>query len=217
MKFLGKETKLVIFDLDGTLIASTSLWRDVDHAFFAKRNMTTPPNYGREIAHLGLAKAAEFTVKNYFPNEKEEDILKEWNDLALKEYKYNIPLKENAKEILELFYNNKVIIALATANSKELYEPCLERLGIKKYLSLVVDVNQFSNGKDSPEIYDYIVNHFKVNKKETVVFEDMLTPIITAYNAGYNVVAIYDEHSHINEKEAIEHSNVYIKSFKELL
>ena len=217
MKFLGKETKLVIFDLDGTLIASTSLWSDVDHAFFSKRKMEIPPGYGRAIAHLGLSKAAEYTVKNYFPNEKEEDIMKEWNDLALKEYKYNIPLKENAKEILELFYNNKVIIALATANSKELYEPCLERLGIKKYLSLVVDVNQFSNGKDSPEIYDYIVNHFKVNKKETVVFEDMLTPIITAYNAGYNVVAVYDEHSHINEKEAIEHSNIYIKSFKELL
>ena len=97
MKFLGKETKLVIFDLDGTLIASTSLWSDVDHAFFSKRKMDIPSGYGRAIAHLGLSKAAEYTVKNYFPNEKEEDILKEWNDLALKEYKYNIPLKENAR------------------------------------------------------------------------------------------------------------------------
>ena len=217
MRFLNKDIKLVIFDLDGTLIASTSLWSDVDHAFFSKRNMKIPPDYGKAIAHLGLAKAAEYTIKNYFPNEKEKDILKEWNDLALEEYKYNIPLKECAKEILELFYNNRVIIALATANSKELYEPCLERLGIKKYLSLVVDVNQFANGKDSPEIYEHIVNHFKVNKNEAVVFEDMITPIKTAFNAGFNVVSVYDEHSHVKEKEVIEHSTRYIKSFKELL
>ena len=34
MKFNNNEIKLAIFDLDGTLIDSTSLWFDVDNEFF---------------------------------------------------------------------------------------------------------------------------------------------------------------------------------------
>ena len=39
MKIKGKEIKGIIFDLDGTLIDSCSIWHEVDHDFFAKRNM----------------------------------------------------------------------------------------------------------------------------------------------------------------------------------
>ena len=39
MKFLGKDIKAVIFDMDGTMINSTGLWHEIDKKFFAKRGM----------------------------------------------------------------------------------------------------------------------------------------------------------------------------------
>lgn len=218
MKFLGKEIKLAIFDLDGTLIDSTELWGDIDKEFFRRRGQEVPPEYGRSIAHMGLTAAAKFTRDNYFPNENIQDMMDEWTRLSIEAYAHNIPLKAGAKEVLEYFYNNNVPLALATANSKELYLPCLKRLGIDKYFSFVIDVTTCKEGKSSPEIYDRTSEHFNVSREETVIFEDMILPMKTAYKAGYNVVGVYDHHSVKDKKEeCYKHTHLYIDTYEDLL
>lgn len=217
MVFNNNEIKLIIFDLDGTLIDSTSLWFDVDKEFFENRGMEVPENYVKEIAHIGLRAAAVHTKNKYFPNEEIEDILNEWNLLSLKGYEETIPLKENAKKLLELLYNSGITLALATANSKSLYEPCIKRLDIEKYFSFVIDVNSCKEGKNSPEIYDKICHRFNVKKENTLVFEDSLTALITAYDAGYNVVAVYDVNSTKDLAKTAAKSHYFIKNFKEII
>ena len=217
MKFLGKEIKLAIFDLDGTLIDSASLWADIDKEFFHKRGMEIPPSYNEEIAHIGLQKAAELTVEKYVPDEKVEDVIKEWIDMSVHAYKETIPLKDGALDLIRLFHDNGVIIALATANSKDIYEPCLTRLEMLKHFAVVADVNSCKEGKNSPEIYDLIANKFNAKREETIVFEDMIVPIITAYKAGYNVVGVYDKASTKDEEAVIKHSHLYIKDYSQVI
>ena len=217
MKFLNKDIKLAIFDLDGTLIDSTSLWADIDREFFAKRGLEIPPSYNEEIAHIGLQKAAELTVNKYLPNEDVESIKQEWIDMSVHAYKETIPLKEGALELLKLFHDSGVIIALATANSKDIYEPCLTRLEMLKHFAVVADVNSCKEGKSSSEIYDRIANQFQAKKEETIIFEDMLVPIKTAFNAGYIVVGVYDKASTRDEQAVIKHSHLYIKNYSEVI
>lgn len=209
--------KLAIFDLDGTLIDSTSIWNEIDEIFFNKRNMAVPETYGKEIAHIGLLAAAKLTKEKYFPNEKEEDILKEWNDLSLEAYRYHISLKDNVKDILDLLASKDIKLALATANSEELYKPCIERLDIKKYFSYIIDVNSCSKGKDSPEIFDKVVNHFKVTKEETVIFEDSLTAMKTGKENGYKVIGVYDKCSTKDIEYAKKLCFMFIHNYKELI
>ena len=214
MKFNNKDIKLVIFDLDGTLIASTSIWAEIDQKFFTRRGLDIPPTYGAEIAHVGLTKAAEITRKKYCPNEKEEDILNEWKELSYEAYRDYIPLKDGVRELLEYLNENNIPIALATANSKEIYEVCLSRLDILKYFSLVVDVNSCKEGKNSPEIYDKVIKHFGVDREETLIFEDMLTALTTAYKANYNVIAVYDKESSKNIPEIKKNSHIFLLDYK---
>ena len=217
MKFNNNEIKLAIFDLDGTLIDSTSLWFDVDNEFFNTRGMEVPETYCKEIAHIGLKAAAIHTKNKYFHNENIEDILDEWNRLSLKGYQTSIPLKENAKEILDFISSKGIIIALATANSKTLYEPCLKRLGIDKYFSYIIDVNSCKEGKDSSEIYDKVIDHFGINKTNTIIFEDSLTAIKTAFISNYNVVAVYDSNSTKDIAKTTANSHLFIKNFQEFI
>lgn len=217
MKILDKEIKLVIFDLDGTLIASTSIWSDIDKEFFHKRGMEIPPTYGMEIAHIGLAKAAELTCSKYVKDEKPENVMKEWHDMSLDAYANKIPLKDNAKELLEKIASYNIPIALATANSEEIYGLCLKRLGIDKYFSYIADVNSCKEGKGSPEIYDKIKDHFHVLREETLIFEDMLVPMTTAFKANYNVVGVYDKTSTLNENKCKENSHLFIHNFDEII
>ena len=62
--------KGAIFDLDGTLIDSMQIWREIDKEFFARRGMKIPQGYQAKIAHLGFRDVAAFTVKNYLPDDR---------------------------------------------------------------------------------------------------------------------------------------------------
>ena len=216
MKFLNHDIKLAIFDLDGTLINSTSLWSDIDHAFFKKRNMDIPEEYSRDIAHVGLIEAARITKEKYLPNEKEEDILNEWLDLSKKAYEEDITLKEHVHELLELLKSYKVHIALATANASELYLPCMKRLNIDSYFEYVIDPKSVKGGKSSTEIYDKVKEHFHVKEDEVVIFEDLLEPIKVA-SRKYLVVGVFDEFSTHNIEDNKYHSALFIHNFQEVI
>ena len=101
MKIKGKEIKGIIFDLDGTLIDSCSIWHEVDHDFFAKRNMELPSGYAEAIGHMGLDKAAIYTINEYHLNEKKEDIINEWKNAVLDKYAHHVFVKEYVKEFLD--------------------------------------------------------------------------------------------------------------------
>ena len=42
---------MLIFDMDGTLIDSNGIWRDVDTAFLAKRGLPYTREYYEGVAH----------------------------------------------------------------------------------------------------------------------------------------------------------------------
>ena len=217
MKLLDKNIKLFIFDLDGTLIDSTSLWHDIDLKFFEMHNQELPANYSEEIAHLGLYGTAKYTKEKYGLSESIEEILKIWNDMALKAYQEEIPLKPYALELLTLLKEHNVHIALATANSEDLYLPCIERLGIKLYFDYIIDVTKCRSGKNSSEIYEKTAKYFLLDKEETVVLEDILQSMITAYEAGFNVIGVYDKNSVKDKETNKKYCQLYIDDFYSLI
>ena len=217
MKLLDREIKLAILDLDGTLIDSTGIWHDIDINFFARRGMEIPKGYFDAICHLGLKGTATYTKTTYGIKESEEEIIKEWQDASKDQYLNYIQLKPYVKEFLEYLKNNKVKIALATANDKELYEPCMKRLGIFDYFSYIVDVNSVKEGKHSPRIYEIINENFNIDKVNTVVVEDIYTSLQTAYENGYMTIGVADKASEPTVNQKKKYSHIYVESLKELI
>ena len=217
MKLLGKEIKAVIFDMDGTLIDSTGIWHEIDKAFFAKRNMELPADYAQHIVHLGLTQAAIYTKETYHLQESIQDIIKEWHDMSVDMYKYHVPLKEGALELLELFKSNSVKMAIATANDEPLYRPCIERLGIGDYFDAIADVNTAKEGKQSAKIYLDLAKKMGAKPQNTLVLEDMPTCVKTAFKSGFITVAVYDNASKDYDEEKKNNSILFINNFYELL
>ena len=52
---------MLIFDMDGTLIDSNGIWRQVDEAFLAKRGYPYTREYYEGVAHTIFPMAAKFT------------------------------------------------------------------------------------------------------------------------------------------------------------
>ena len=217
MKLLNHDIKAVIFDMDGTLIDSTGIWHEIDKEFFAKRHMELPPDYAQHIVHLGLTQAAIYTKETYRLEESIQDIMKEWHDMSIDMYRYHVPLKEGALELLKLFKKNGIKMAIATANDEPLYRPCIDRLGIGDYFDEIADVNTAKEGKQSAKIYLDLAKKLCSEPRNTLVLEDMPTCVKTAFKSGFITVAVYDTASKEYDEQKKRDSHLYINDFAELI
>lgn len=217
MKILDREIKAIIFDLDGTLIDSSNVWVKVDTQFFNSRGMEIPPTYVDDIAHIGLTEAAIVTKEKYHIKESIEEIMEEWKQSSINQYKYEIQLKPHVYEYLLKLKENNVKLAVATANSKEYYEPCLKRLKIYDLFDVIADVNEVNAGKNSVKLYKHVADKLNENIENIAVFEDISVGLKTAYENGFLSVAVYDEHSAKEDHLKKQYSHLFIYDFKELI
>lgn len=216
MKLKNKDIKLVIFDLDGTLLDSCQIWKEVDNNFFKRRNIPLPSDYSRAIAHMGFDNASRYTKERFHLEESCEDIISEWENEVLSIYHNEVDLKDGAKDLLNYLKENKIILCIATANQKNCYMPCLERNNVINYFSEIVDVKNYKNGKNSPEIYLDIAKKFNISPSSCLVIEDILVALEVANRGGFNTCAIYEKTCD-EEKEKKNEATFYISSFNDLL
>lgn len=216
MKIESREIKGIIFDIDGTLIDSCGIWGEVDIRFFSKRNMEMPKDYQEAIGHIGLDKAADYTINRFNLNEKKEDIIKEWKDGVLELYTNEVILKPHVKDFLLLLKEQNIPFCAATANDEDCYKKCLERNGIFDLFDFILEVNHFKDGKDKPTIYIEAAKKLGVNISECVVFEDLLMALNTACKAGFVTCAVYDVTCK-EESGKKEVADFYIKDYQEII
>ena len=57
--------KGAIFDMDGTLLDSMWVWRQIDVDFLGRRGFEVPSDYLEMITPMGYYRAAEYTIERF--------------------------------------------------------------------------------------------------------------------------------------------------------
>lgn len=212
-----KNIEGAVFDLDGTLLDSSWVWEKVDEKFLGDRGFQVPDDYVDEISPLGAERAAVYTIERFGLNEDKDDIVREWIEMAKKEYATEVACKPYAKEFLEELHKLNIKMAVATSSDRELFMKTLEREGILKYFQKIVTVDEVERGKGYPDIYEEAARRIKVNPHKCLVFEDILAGVTGASLGEFNVVAVFDEKSKHNWEKIKSISKYSINDYKELL
>lgn len=212
-----KNIEGAVFDLDGTLLDSSWVWEKVDEKFLGDRGFQVPDDYVDEISPLGAERAAVYTIERFGLNEDKDDIVREWIEMAKKEYATEVVCKPYAKEFLEELHKLNIKMAVATSSDRELFMKTLEREGILKYFQKIVTVDEVERGKGYPDIYEEAARRIKVNPHKCLVFEDILVGVTGASLGEFNVVAVFDEKSKHNWEKIKSISKYSINDYKELL
>lgn len=209
--------RAAIFDLDGTLLDSMDVWRQIDIEFLGKRGLTVPEDYLKNIAALGFQAAAVYTIERFGFSETPEEIQREWMEMAIDAYTYRVTLKPGAGEYLQMLQNRGVLLAVATASQESLFLPVLKKYGILSMFQAVTTIQEVNRGKGFPDIYDLAAKRLGCVPSECTVYEDIIQGIRGAKAGGYRAVGVYDAHSRGDMKEIQKLADGYIMDYRDCL
>ena len=201
-------TKLAIFDVDGTLIDSESIYVKAALLNNKINNYNVPLN----VIMNTIGRNRE-SVRQVVTDSQTKDFDYDTYRSKLMEI-YNqdrLTLKKGAINILEYCKNHNILSAIATSTYKEKQLRILNKLDLIKYFDYMVFGDEIKNSKPAPDIYLNVYNHYNFKKEDILIFEDSRNGILSAHNAGIKVVYIKDVVD--VEKEVVD---LAYKSIKDL-
>lgn len=184
--------KAAIFDLDGTLLDSTTMWENLGERFLQSRDIVPEEDLRDKIWDLSLPESAAFFKREYALSMSEEEIIARLNELSESVYTSEVPLKSGVKRLLGSLQMLDIKTALATAADKNLASAALARTGISEHFSGIFSCSEHG-AKTSPDIFLKAAELLGTSPQETVVFEDSLTAVQTAKAAGFITAAVFDK------------------------
>ncbi len=181
-----------IFDLDGTLLDSSGVWRQVDIEYLGRHGAELTPAYTRAVRAMSFEEGAAFTKDYLRLSQSVESIIREWHDMVAREYAERLPLKPGARRCLLALRDAGVRIGLATASSQELFEPALQRTGVYGFFDSFTIRSEVGRGKEHPDIYLRAAQKLGAPPTGCAVFEDIAEGLHSAHAAGMTAVAVWD-------------------------
>jgi HAD superfamily hydrolase (TIGR01509 family) len=201
--------KAIIFDLDGTLIDSMSLWRDLDIKFLAKRGIELPDDIFDNMHSNNLTDTAIYFKERFSLSENISEIMDEWLNSVQQAYASEIQLKSGARELLTSLFKRGITLAIGTSNTRELTNAVLRHHGIYDMFKTIVSGCDTSLGKPNPDIFLLCAENLGISPTNILVIEDTLLGVRAAKNAGMCVYVVADDFSLKDKPEIISLADSY--------
>lgn len=212
-----ENVKAVLFDLDGTLVDSMWMWKDIDIEYLAKYGFSLPVELQRQIEGMSFSEVAAYFKETFGLTESLEEIKAEWIAMAKYKYAHEVPMKPGAMRFLEHLRERRIRMGIATSNSRELLDAVLESLEIKSYFDCCMTSCEAGAGKPAPDIYLKVAGELETNPKDCLIFEDTPAGIQAGISAGIPVCAVADGHSADRKDLILDLADYYIENFEQVL
>ena len=184
--------KLIIFDLDGTVIQSQRVW-DLAYKKVAEvagfGTIDTSVSSGDTLANDWKHILATNVITNSRP-------VNELVELTQNEYIQNLDKLEVTEGfwpfVAELKLMKKLNLGLVSNSCRVVVDRVIAHLELKEVFDFVLCGDEVKHPKPDPEIYKKALARFKIPSKEVLVFEDSLTGCISAAKAGLKIICVWD-------------------------
>ncbi len=188
-----REMRGAIFDADGVLLDSLSVWKTLGSRYLRQRGFTAAPDLDARLFSMSLEQGAECLRKEYQLPESEVEIRAALQVMLRDFYDNEVGLKDGAAALLRSLSEEKIPLALATSSPRAHVEAALQRNGVLSYFEgRIFTTGELGTSKHTPEIYLVAAESLGTAPAETLVFEDSLYALRTAKAAGFRTVGVYD-------------------------
>ena len=217
MKINGAEIKGVIFDMDGVILDSLSIWIKLGRQFVEKHGLEAEEDLYEKIFSMSTEQSIAYFKEHYGLEQSYEELMQELKDYTEDFYYHEVKTKKGAKELMESFSAAGIRMTAATSSLRNNIEHALERNGLLGYIDMIFTNTEVGSSKHDPEIYDLAARSMGTKPGETLVFEDSLYALKTAKAAGYHTVGVYDAIGEPDQKGLKAEADVYVNDPAEFL
>ena len=105
--------KAAIFDVDGTLLDSMSVWEDIGERYLASQNITAEKNLRAALHTMSLEQGAAWMKEKYQLDKSISQIIEEVLKIVSDFYRFEAPLKPGVKKTLEWFKERNIQITFS--------------------------------------------------------------------------------------------------------
>jgi HAD superfamily hydrolase (TIGR01509 family) len=181
----------VVFDNDGLLLDTESVWTRAEEDLFERRGLEFTPADKLELVGTSAEIAGGILERRLGEPGRAEELLEELNALVVAELEHGVEAMVGARELLERLRERGVPIGLVSNSPLRFVKRSIEIVGFEGHFDVVLSAHEVAAPKPAPDPYLEACRRLGVEPGPSVVaLEDSPTGVAAARAAGLTVIGV---------------------------
>jgi HAD superfamily hydrolase (TIGR01509 family) len=181
----------VVFDNDGLLLDTESVWTRAEEDLFELRGTEFTPADKRELVGTSAEIAGGILERRLGEPGRAAGLIEELNELVVAELEHGVEAMVGARELLERLRERGTPIGLVSNSPLRFVQRSIEIVGFENLFDVILSAHEVAAPKPAPDPYLEACRRLGVEPGPSVVaLEDSPTGVAAARAAGLTVIGV---------------------------